>query len=122
MQTIEVDDGRLIAYGEWGDVGGRPMFLLHGTPGCRLSRHPDATLYPTLDFTSSRSTGQAMASRPLFPNVESATPRTTCQLLPTNLASSGSSLSAAPAAARSRVPRTWEIGFSDVRPSRRPHH
>jgi pimeloyl-ACP methyl ester carboxylesterase len=26
------------------------MFLLHGTPGCRLSRHPDATLYPSLDL------------------------------------------------------------------------
>jgi pimeloyl-ACP methyl ester carboxylesterase len=48
MQTIEVDDGRSIAYEEWGDLSGRPMFQLHGTPGCRLSRHPDATLYPSL--------------------------------------------------------------------------
>src|SRR5262245_51316975 len=48
MPTIEVNDGRLIAYEEWGDLSGRPMFQLHGTPGCRLSRHPDATLYPSL--------------------------------------------------------------------------
>jgi len=24
------------------------MFFLHGTPGCRLNRHPDATLWPSL--------------------------------------------------------------------------
>src|SRR5215510_10735648 len=48
MQTVEVDDGRSIAYEEWGDLSGRPMFQLHGTPGCRLGRHPDATLYPSL--------------------------------------------------------------------------
>jgi pimeloyl-ACP methyl ester carboxylesterase len=48
MQTIEVEDSRLIAYEEWGDLRGRPMFQLHGTPGSRLSRHPDATLYPSL--------------------------------------------------------------------------
>jgi pimeloyl-ACP methyl ester carboxylesterase len=48
MQTIEVDDGRLIAYEEWGDLSGRPTFLLHGTPGCRLGRHPDPTLYASL--------------------------------------------------------------------------
>jgi alpha/beta hydrolase fold len=38
---------RLIAYEEWGDLRGRPMFQLHGTPGSRLSRHLDATLYPS---------------------------------------------------------------------------
>jgi pimeloyl-ACP methyl ester carboxylesterase len=48
MQTIEVENGRLIAYEQWGDLGGRPIFQLHGTPGSRLSRHPDATLYPSL--------------------------------------------------------------------------
>jgi pimeloyl-ACP methyl ester carboxylesterase len=31
-----------------GDLRGRPIFQLHGTPGSRLSRHPDATLYPSL--------------------------------------------------------------------------
>ena len=24
------------------------MFFLHGTPGCRLNRHPDAMLWPSL--------------------------------------------------------------------------
>ena len=33
--------GRRIAYGEWGDPNGLPVFALHGTPGCRLYRHPD---------------------------------------------------------------------------------
>jgi pimeloyl-ACP methyl ester carboxylesterase len=47
MQTIEVEDSRLIAYEEWGDLRGRPMFQLHGTPGSRLRRHLDASLYPS---------------------------------------------------------------------------
>ncbi|MGZ4183800.1 MAG: alpha/beta fold hydrolase [Solirubrobacteraceae bacterium] len=35
-------DGRVLAFEEYGDPGGTPVFLLHGTPGCRLSgRHPD---------------------------------------------------------------------------------
>jgi pimeloyl-ACP methyl ester carboxylesterase len=47
METIGVD-GRIVAYEQWGDLDGRPMFFLHGTPGCRLNRHPDATLWPNL--------------------------------------------------------------------------
>jgi pimeloyl-ACP methyl ester carboxylesterase len=35
-------DERVLAFEEYGDPGGTPVFLLHGTPGCRLSgRHPD---------------------------------------------------------------------------------
>jgi pimeloyl-ACP methyl ester carboxylesterase len=35
-------DGRTLAFEEYGDPSGTPLFLLHGTPGCRLSgRHPD---------------------------------------------------------------------------------
>jgi pimeloyl-ACP methyl ester carboxylesterase len=42
MGTIETDDGRTLAYEEAGDPAGIPIFLLHGTPGCRLSgRHPN---------------------------------------------------------------------------------
>jgi pimeloyl-ACP methyl ester carboxylesterase len=42
MGTIETPDGRTLAYEEAGDPDGAPLFLLHGTPGCRLSgRHPD---------------------------------------------------------------------------------
>ena len=35
-------DGRTLAFEQYGDPDGTPVFLLHGTPGCRLSgRHPD---------------------------------------------------------------------------------
>jgi pimeloyl-ACP methyl ester carboxylesterase len=37
-QSIRMPDGRKIAYAEWGDRGGAPVFSLHGTPGCRLNR------------------------------------------------------------------------------------
>ena len=34
--------GRALAYEQTGDPAGLPIFVLHGTPGCRLSgRHPD---------------------------------------------------------------------------------
>ena len=35
-RTIRLRDGRGLAYSEWGDVAGRPVILLHGTPGSRL--------------------------------------------------------------------------------------
>lgn len=39
---VHAPDGRVLAFEEYGDPGGTPAFLLHGTPGCRLSgRHPD---------------------------------------------------------------------------------
>jgi pimeloyl-ACP methyl ester carboxylesterase len=39
---VNTADGRSLAFEEYGDPGGAPVFLLHGTPGCRLSgRHPD---------------------------------------------------------------------------------
>jgi pimeloyl-ACP methyl ester carboxylesterase len=40
-QTVEVADGRSVAYAEWGDVEGVPVIALHGTPGSRLGRPPD---------------------------------------------------------------------------------
>src|ERR1700742_4514404 len=46
--TVALDDGRTVAYAEWGDPTGRPLFSLHGTPGCRLSRHPDPRLWSGL--------------------------------------------------------------------------
>lgn len=41
---VSLPDGRRLAYAEWGDPAGRPILSLHGTPGCRLSRHPDEEL------------------------------------------------------------------------------
>ncbi|HEY7146277.1 MAG TPA: alpha/beta hydrolase [Streptosporangiaceae bacterium] len=48
MTTIMLADGRKYAFEEWGDPAGQLMFSLHGTPGGRLGRHPDRTLWPRL--------------------------------------------------------------------------
>jgi pimeloyl-ACP methyl ester carboxylesterase len=37
--------GRTLCFAEWGDLGGFPIFSLHGTPGSRLNRHPDESKY-----------------------------------------------------------------------------
>jgi pimeloyl-ACP methyl ester carboxylesterase len=39
--TIRLTEGRTVAYAEWGDIAGAPVFALHGTPGCRLNRPPE---------------------------------------------------------------------------------
>ncbi len=36
MNTIRLADGRRLAYAEYGDPEGRPLFYLHGYPGSRL--------------------------------------------------------------------------------------
>jgi pimeloyl-ACP methyl ester carboxylesterase len=41
MPSIRANDGRELMYEEWGDRGGVPVFVLHGTPGCRLGRPPE---------------------------------------------------------------------------------
>lgn len=41
LSTLSLPDGRTLGYAEWGDPAGSPIFVLHGTPGCRLNRHPD---------------------------------------------------------------------------------
>jgi pimeloyl-ACP methyl ester carboxylesterase len=43
-QKTRSADGRTLVYAEWGDLDGSPVFALHGTPGCRLSRHPNQEL------------------------------------------------------------------------------
>ena len=48
MTTVSLNDGRVLGFEQWGDRAGQPVFLLHGTPGCRLSRHPDAPLWSRL--------------------------------------------------------------------------
>ncbi len=41
-EFVQTSDGRTVAYLEIGDPDGAPVFVLHGTPGSRLSgRHPD---------------------------------------------------------------------------------
>lgn len=44
-QRATTSDGRTLAFCEWGDPSGTPVFSLHGTPGSRLSRHPDEEVY-----------------------------------------------------------------------------
>ena len=44
LQTTTAPDGRVLTFAEWGDLEGSPLILLHGTPGCRLSRHPNQAL------------------------------------------------------------------------------
>jgi len=39
------EDGRRLAFAEWGDPGGYPVFLLHGTPGSRFGRYYDEGSY-----------------------------------------------------------------------------
>jgi pimeloyl-ACP methyl ester carboxylesterase len=47
-RTVERPGGRVVAYSSWGDPGGRPLLLVHGTPGSRLSRSSDPELYERL--------------------------------------------------------------------------
>lgn len=44
-QTATASDGRTLAFCEWGDPDGFPVFSLHGTPGSRLGHHPDENVY-----------------------------------------------------------------------------
>lgn len=53
-QVTKAPDGRTLTFAERGDLAGIPVFAMHGTPGCRLNRHPDAALV--------RSTGARVIS------------------------------------------------------------
>jgi pimeloyl-ACP methyl ester carboxylesterase len=44
-QVASAQDGRKLAYAEWGDPTGFPVFSLHGTPGSRFGRHYDESKY-----------------------------------------------------------------------------
>jgi pimeloyl-ACP methyl ester carboxylesterase len=44
-QSIVMADGRSVCFAQWGDPVGFPVFVLHGTPGGRLQRHPDESRY-----------------------------------------------------------------------------
>ena len=41
LRTVTVADGRSIGVAQWGDAGGAPIVVLHGTPGSRMTRPPD---------------------------------------------------------------------------------
>jgi pimeloyl-ACP methyl ester carboxylesterase len=41
MTIITLPDRRSLAFAEFGDLGGKPVFFFHGTPGSRLFRPPD---------------------------------------------------------------------------------
>jgi len=53
-QVTQAADGRTLTFAERGDLSGSPVITLHGTPGCRLNRHPNEELV--------RSTGARMIS------------------------------------------------------------
>ncbi len=41
-EAVELDDGRVLGIGEWGDAEGDPLLWFHGTPGAGLQVPPDA--------------------------------------------------------------------------------
>ncbi len=43
-RTVELPDGRLLAYDDLGDPAGVPVAYHHGTPDSRRARHPDDDL------------------------------------------------------------------------------
>ena len=47
-QTITLRDGRILGYGEWGDLTGIPVFFISGSTNARLIRHPDDSIITEL--------------------------------------------------------------------------
>src|SRR5258708_39763676 len=43
--TVLRSGERQVAWASWGDPAGRPLMLVHGTPGSRLDRDPDSGHY-----------------------------------------------------------------------------
>ncbi len=44
VERIQLRDGRSLAFAEWGDPAGQPLFLFHGAYGSRFERPPDDEL------------------------------------------------------------------------------
>jgi pimeloyl-ACP methyl ester carboxylesterase len=44
QQTLILRDGRKLGYAEWGDLGGKPIFLFGGSSSARFARHPDESI------------------------------------------------------------------------------
>jgi len=56
-RTITLSDERALAYAEWGDLSGTPVFLFHGMPGSRL-------LCPDADATEAAGVRLITVDRP----------------------------------------------------------
>jgi hypothetical protein len=68
VTTITLADGRAYAFEEWRDPAGELLFWLRGTPGGRLWRHPDLSLWRGLGLravTSRPVTSRPVTSRPV---------------------------------------------------------
>ena len=46
--SLKLRDGRNLAYTEHGDPNGKPVLFIHGNPGSRYVRHPDASIAQTI--------------------------------------------------------------------------
>jgi pimeloyl-ACP methyl ester carboxylesterase len=47
-RTVQLGDGRRLAYAEFGDPTGKPLVFMHGWCGSRVTRHPDDALAANL--------------------------------------------------------------------------
>lgn len=56
-RTMKLTDGRTLAFSEWGDLGGKPLVLLHGMPGSRL-------MCPDVDATTGAGVRLITIDRP----------------------------------------------------------
>ena len=56
-RTMELAEGRTLAFSEWGVLDGRPIVLLHGTPGSRL-------MCPDIDATEAAGVRLITIDRP----------------------------------------------------------
>ena len=65
LRFVTAPDGREIAFAVWGDPTGFPVLRLHGTPGCRLMRWRDETVYARLGvcFVTYDRAGYGRSSR-----------------------------------------------------------
>lgn len=63
--TLTISDGRVIAWVDGGDWDGYPVIGLHGTPGCRLSRWPDDSVYAEagVQYVTTDRAGYGLSSR-----------------------------------------------------------
>lgn len=48
-RLIKLKDGRKAAFTEHGNLNGKPVFFIHGNPGCRLQRHPNESIAEKLN-------------------------------------------------------------------------